>query len=111
MISESAPPIDSLVMVLLGGVQTLTGPVVGAAGYHLLRTELLRHFAEYWRLILGLIVVLLVVVFPTGIVGAVEAASGREIRGPEGSVSVLAVSHIAKSYGGVRAVDDVSFLR
>jgi branched-chain amino acid transport system permease protein len=64
--------IDSLVMVLLGGVQTLTGPVVGAASYHLLRTELLRHFAEYWRLILGLIVVLLVVLFPTGIVGAAK---------------------------------------
>jgi len=75
-----ATSVDSLVMVLLGGVQTLVGPVVGAAGYHLLRTELIRHFDELWRLILGTIIVLLVVAFPGGITGGVKqlvAAAGR----------------------------------
>ena len=41
--------VDALVMVLLGGLQTISGPVVGAIAYHGLATELIRH-AEYWRL-------------------------------------------------------------
>ena len=41
--------VDALVMVLLGGLQTLSGPIVGAIAYHGLATELIRH-AEYWRL-------------------------------------------------------------
>ena len=51
--------IDALVMVLLGGVQTLSGPVVGAAVYHVLQTEVMRS-TDYWRLILGAIIILLV---------------------------------------------------
>ncbi len=71
--------VDSLVMVLLGGVQTVVGPVVGAAGYHLLRTELVRNFEDLWRLILGVVIVLLVVAFPNGIAGGIKQifAAGR----------------------------------
>jgi branched-chain amino acid transport system permease protein len=64
--------VDSLVMVLLGGVQTVIGPVVGAAGYHLLRTELVRNFEDLWRMILGLTIVLLVIAFPNGIAGGIK---------------------------------------
>jgi branched-chain amino acid transport system permease protein len=72
--------VDSLVMVLLGGIQTLTGPVVGAAAYHLLRTELVRNFEDHWRLILGTVIVLLVVAFPHGIVGALKQHLGHRFR-------------------------------
>ncbi len=69
--------VDALVMVLLGGLQTLSGPIVGAIAYHGLATELTRH-AEYWRLLLGGAIVLLVVVFPQGIVGFLrERAAAR----------------------------------
>lgn len=68
--------VDSLVMVLLGGMQTVTGPVVGAAAYHLMRTELIRNFEDYWRLILGITIVLLVVIFPAGIAGSVKQLLG-----------------------------------
>jgi branched-chain amino acid transport system permease protein len=61
--------VDVLVMVLLGGVQTLTGPVVGAAVFHTLNTEMVRH-TEYWRLLLGVSIIVLVLVFPMGIAGA-----------------------------------------
>ena len=44
--------IDALVMVLLGGLQTLSGPAVGAAAYHFLQTEIMRA-TEYWRVILA----------------------------------------------------------
>jgi len=63
--------LDALVMVLLGGVQTLTGPLVGAATYHLLQTEIMRS-TQYWRVILGAVILLLVIAFPQGIVGRLQ---------------------------------------
>jgi branched-chain amino acid transport system permease protein len=60
--------VDALVMVLLGGLQTLSGPVVGAAVYHSLIAEVMRS-TEYWRAIVGAVIVLLVVAFPQGIAG------------------------------------------
>lgn len=60
--------IDALLMVLLGGVHTLLGPLVGAAVFVGLQDEISR-FTDLWRLILGLIIILLVLVFPEGIVG------------------------------------------
>lgn len=61
--------IDGLVMVLLGGIQTLTGPIVGAAVYSMLQDTIMRQ-TEYWRALLGAIILLLVLAFPSGIVGA-----------------------------------------
>jgi branched-chain amino acid transport system permease protein len=72
--------VDSLVMVLLGGIQTVTGPVVGAAAFHLLRTELIRNFEELWRLVLGVTIVLLVVVFPSGIAGGLKQLFTSRLR-------------------------------
>jgi branched-chain amino acid transport system permease protein len=74
-----ATSVDSLVMVLLGGIGTISGPVVGAAAYHVLRTELIRNFEDHWRLILGIIIVLLVVMFPSGIVGGAKQLLGSRL--------------------------------
>jgi branched-chain amino acid transport system permease protein len=64
--------LDALVMVLLGGLQTLAGPFVGAIAYHGLTVELTRT-TEHWRLALGLAIVLLVLAFPQGIAGFIRA--------------------------------------
>lgn len=72
-----AVSVDSLVMVLLGGLQALTGPVIGAVGYHVIQTELVRNFENYWRLILGIAIILLVLMFPEGIVGALHRRFGQ----------------------------------
>lgn len=69
--------VDGLVMVLLGGVQTLTGPIVGAIAFTGLRTELVS-LTGHWRLWLGLAIVLLVVLFPRGIVGGLAARFARD---------------------------------
>ena len=61
--------VDGLVMVLLGGVQTLTGPVWGAALFTWLEDSVSRDVA-YWRAAIGAVVLLLVLVFPIGIAGA-----------------------------------------
>ncbi|HEV2629820.1 MAG TPA: ABC transporter permease [Pseudolabrys sp.] len=64
--------IDGLVMVLLGGIQTLTGPIVGASFFAVLQDMVMRD-TEYWRAMLGGIILVLVLAFPQGIVGAVVA--------------------------------------
>jgi branched-chain amino acid transport system permease protein len=67
---------DGLVMVLLGGVETLTGPVVGAAIFTWLR-DLLARETDFWRAALGLMILLIVVVFPQGLVGGLKALYAR----------------------------------
>jgi ABC-type branched-subunit amino acid transport system permease subunit len=68
--------IDGLVMVLLGGLQTLTGPIVGASVYAVLQDTIMRS-TEYWRALLGAIILLLVLVFPSGIVGGFSKLVSR----------------------------------
>jgi branched-chain amino acid transport system permease protein len=55
-------------MVLLGGVQTLTGPVWGASLFTWLEDSLAREI-EYWRAAIGAVIMLLVLAFPQGVAG------------------------------------------
>ena len=68
--------IDGIVMVLLGGIQTVVGPVVGASVYATLQDTVMRQ-TEYWRALLGLIILFLVLVFPSGIAGTTAALASR----------------------------------
>jgi len=72
--------IDGLVMVLLGGIQTLVGPIVGASVFAVLQDTVMRQ-TEYWRALLGVIILVLVLAFPQGIAGAISSlwrkAGGR----------------------------------
>lgn len=61
--------IDGLVMVLLGGIQTLVGPMVGASVFAMLQDTIMRQ-TEYWRGLLGCVILFLVLAFPQGIAGA-----------------------------------------
>ena len=61
--------VDALLMVLLGGVQSLSGPIIGALAYTALYDGLLQITAS-WRFILGAVIVALVLVFPHGIAGS-----------------------------------------
>jgi len=60
--------VDGLVMVLLGGVQTIIGPLVGAVSFTWL-SDIIARSTDYWRALLGGIILLLVLVFPQGIAG------------------------------------------
>ena len=60
--------VDGLVMVLLGGLHTLAGPLVGAVTFTWLQDAVARN-TDYWRALLGGIILLLVLAFPQGIVG------------------------------------------
>lgn len=63
-----ARSVDGLVMVLLGGVQALAGPLVGAFVFTGLQDWTARH-TEYWRALLGGILLVLVLLFPQGLAG------------------------------------------
>lgn len=67
--------VDGLIMVLLGGVQSLAGPLLGAPVFTWLHDTLSRF--EYWRLLLGSTIIVLVVLFPQGLVGVLAPLQAR----------------------------------
>jgi branched-chain amino acid transport system permease protein len=60
--------VDGLVMVLLGGLQALSGPILGATTFTWLHDTIARA-ADYWHALLGLIILALVLIAPHGIAG------------------------------------------
>ncbi|MCC6212402.1 MAG: ABC transporter permease [Burkholderiales bacterium] len=62
--------VDGLVMVLLGGIQTLTGPLWGAALFTWLQDTVARN-VDYWRAVIGAVILFLVLAFPQGVTGFV----------------------------------------
>ena len=68
--------VDGLVMVLLGGIQTLAGPVVGAVTFTWLHDTVARN-TDYWRAMLGAIILILVLLFPQGFAGYVQQLLSR----------------------------------
>lgn len=130
-----------VVQTIIGGVGTLIGPTVGAAIWLWLRDNLqaVPAVGALWKLILGLIFILLVTLLRRGICGEIrhrvtarartagEAAAAarpatelREaramalpliappIQAATGQPALRAID-LAKHYGGIRAVDHVSF--
>ena len=65
---------DFLLMVLLGGIETLSGPIVGSAAFTWLHDQISRF--QFWQLTLGLIFIALVVAFPNGIAGIWDRMTG-----------------------------------
>jgi len=63
--------VDALTMLLLGGIQTITGPLVGAGVLHALRDQIMP-LTSLWRLLLGLSIIAMVLIFPRGLVGTVQ---------------------------------------
>ncbi|MDR3469100.1 MAG: ABC transporter permease [Xanthobacteraceae bacterium] len=68
--------VDGLVMVLLGGVETVSGAIVGAIVYKALNIWLVSQ-TELSKLVLGGLIIVLVVAFPRGIVGMAELVVDR----------------------------------
>ncbi|HVF65141.1 MAG TPA: branched-chain amino acid ABC transporter ATP-binding protein/permease [Casimicrobiaceae bacterium] len=120
---------ELLAMVIIGGMRSLLGPALGALFYILFR-EYLSIWTPNWLLFFGLLFIGFIVFSPTGLVGVwrrlteplkakvVEAAamSGRAIekgvplpeflRPREHEHMLLEATHLAKSFGGIKAVRD-----
>jgi branched-chain amino acid transport system permease protein len=63
--------VDALVMVVIGGVKSFYGGIVGAIIYVLLKTFVSRAFS-HWELVIGLVLIAVVLVFPAGITGLLQ---------------------------------------
>lgn len=61
---------------LLGGFRNFSGPIIGGIVFTYLKTYAVAT-TEYWQLLLGVVLVLLILVLPTGIVGAVSKLADR----------------------------------
>ncbi len=123
--------IDLLLMVVLGGAGSVAGAIVGATLIGFL--DIAGHQFENWREVAyGLLVIAVVIAAPGGIVGllrfshrrAADAPSAQEAQGahrdgaasaddrrvaPPGAAPPLDVRGVTKRFGGLIAVDDVSF--
>ncbi len=65
-----------LIMVLLGGIYSFVGPIIGAAVLHLLQV-FTNQYTPYWPTVLGLILMVIVLALPDGLVGLVARFKGR----------------------------------
>ncbi len=73
--------VDALVMVLLGGLHSLFGPLLGAGAFVLLEDWISR--LDYWRFLLGLVILAIVLLAPDGIAGALRRSARRFLPGRE----------------------------
>jgi branched-chain amino acid transport system permease protein len=68
-------------MSVLGGFRNFTGPIVGAVVFNYLKTSAVG-FTVYWQALLGIVLVVLVLVLPTGIVGTIQLLWARARKRP-----------------------------
>jgi branched-chain amino acid transport system permease protein len=71
--------VDALVMVLLGGLNALFGPLLGAAAFTWL-SDIAARSTDYWRALLGGLILLIVLVFPMGVGGALARLTAKRVR-------------------------------
>ena len=67
---------DLIIMVVLGGIGTLFGPLYGAAAF-LLAEEYLSSLTEYWQIIFGPVLILVVLFTRGGVSGSIRALGKR----------------------------------
>jgi ABC-type branched-subunit amino acid transport system ATPase component/ABC-type branched-subunit amino acid transport system permease subunit len=119
--------IQFLLLVVIGGAHRSAGALIGAA-FVLGMPEFFRDVQEYEGMIYGAILLVLVIFFPDGLVGIAERlgsllgsvrsrvmpAKQREVVLPDdlafagASGATLRLDHVGVSFGGLRAVSDVS---
>jgi branched-chain amino acid transport system permease protein len=67
---------QGLMMVVMGGIGTLVGPIVGAMLFILIQ-EVLSSYTEHWMIFTGLVFVLIVIFLPGGLVGTARRVVAR----------------------------------
>jgi len=66
---------ELLIMVIFGGIGTLTGAIVGAAAF-LLTEEWLSGITEHWKVIFGPLLVVVALFAPGGLIGVAQRLRG-----------------------------------
>jgi branched-chain amino acid transport system permease protein len=70
---------DLIVMIVLGGLGTVFGPLVGAMAFLGLE-EVLKMVTEYWMAVFGLCIVLISLLGKSGIIGLLDSLGVRHLR-------------------------------
>ena len=122
---------QALIVTLFGGVATVWGPVIGSLILiplaEILHAELGNRIPGIQGVVFGLAIVLVIVLAPEGVLPRIRERLARRSepattpspaerptaapvapRAPTGEV-LLRVSRLSRSFGGLRAVQDVSF--
>jgi branched-chain amino acid transport system permease protein len=68
-----------MIMVLLGGIYSFAGPLIGAAVLYLLQV-ITNQYTPYWPTVLGLILLVVVLVLPDGLAGLAKRIGGKAAR-------------------------------
>ncbi len=121
---------ELLALVLIGGMRSYTGPIVGALFFVLFR-EYLSMFTENWLLYFGLVFIVFILFSPEGLVGIGQrvwrilrparvtqaAMAARQTPTgtgafpaflPEGRGDAIEAHAVSKHFGGIAAVANVS---
>jgi branched-chain amino acid transport system permease protein len=121
----------ALLAVVLGGISTIWGPIIGAAILTSLG-EVMRQFGAYQLVIYACALLLVISLIPHGISGLLTSLAGRKraadaapepddtsvvpLRPPQNAVvranptkALLSVTNVSRRFGGVQALLDVSF--
>lgn len=94
---------DLIVMVVLGGIGSVFGPLLGAIAF-LGMEEILKAVTEYWLAIFGPIIVLVALLGKTGLLGLLEKFdSQRELRNAKGNAKGKAAALAASGPLSVKA--------
>jgi branched-chain amino acid transport system permease protein len=120
---------EVVIMALLGGAASLAGPVLGVVPLVVMFDILTAYFPNYFSILLGIVFILIVYVLPQGVIGLVRShwpKARMEARHPAATAGpavftqnaaagereprmLLSVQELRKSFGGLVAVDDLSF--
>ena len=95
--------IEFVTMAVLGGLGSILGSIVGAALLTVL-PQVLTVFHDYEHIVLGLIMIVFMIFLRAGIVPSLAALACAG-----SAMSVLAVDDLGIDFGGLRALDGVSF--
>ncbi len=70
---------EFIIMVMIGGLGTLAGPVVGGAFFILLQ-EKVSSYVDWYFIVIGLVLIFIVLFMPRGLLGIRELLGGRRWR-------------------------------
>jgi branched-chain amino acid transport system permease protein len=70
---------EFIIMVMIGGLGTLAGPVVGGAFFVLLQ-EKVSSYVDWYFIVIGLVLIFIVLFMPRGLLGIRELLGGRRWR-------------------------------
>jgi branched-chain amino acid transport system permease protein len=93
---------EALIMTILGGMGHFWGPAVGTLMLIVLNQQI-TSYTQYWPFVLGVILIILLFVFPGGIVGTLHAGIGRLRRSAAPADAARGEVPQARSWGRRRA--------